>query len=513
VHDVQLELRRQLHPISLRICWLTLAGVAGYALLFPLLIRRLMLAPLNRLREAIHLLETGGTAPEVTVDRPDEIGDLTGAFNRMSAAIRTSAEALRQHRDRLEDEVAIRTAALRDEIEERKRVAEQLALSKVAAEAASQAKSEFLASMSHEIRTPMNGIIGTANLLLETNLTRDQRELVEIGRSSSESLLTIVNDILDFSKIEAGQMHLEHIRLDLRELLDGVLDTFGAATSSRFLGLLWWADANVPRFIQGDPVRLRQVLVNLVNNAVKFTREGGVDLYLSLGATPAGETRLRVAVRDTGIGMSEETQGRLFRAFSQADSSTTRRFGGTGLGLVICRQRTGRRLNLCRNPAAHAGRQPRRTLAAGGQFPGAPDRPAFRERVAARTPPAGAGGNAGQSRGRRPGARRRRRALGRVPALGQGRQPRRPRRPTDFAEPHGPTSNPDSAGFGGLLRRADAAAQAGPTAVRPRQPASRPGTDPAVIRRERRRAVVGGRGQPGERETRPGDARPPRHRP
>jgi signal transduction histidine kinase/CheY-like chemotaxis protein len=338
VHDVQLELRRQLHPISLRICWLTLAGVAGYALLFPLLIRRLMLAPLNRLREAIHLLETGGTAPEVTVDRPDEIGDLTGAFNRMSAAIRTSAEALRQHRDRLEDEVAIRTAALRDEIEERKRVAEQLALSKVAAEAASQAKSEFLASMSHEIRTPMNGIIGTANLLLETNLTRDQRELVEIGRSSSESLLTIVNDILDFSKIEAGQMHLEHIRLDLRELLDGVLDTFGAATSSRFLGLLWWADANVPRFIQGDPVRLRQVLVNLVNNAVKFTREGGVDLYLSLGTTPAGETRLRVAVRDTGIGMSEETQGRLFRAFSQADSSTTRRFGGTGLGLIICRQ-------------------------------------------------------------------------------------------------------------------------------------------------------------------------------
>ncbi len=338
VHDAQLQLRRQLHPISLRITWLTFAGVVAFGVVFPLTVRRLVLGPLNRLRQAIRAVEAGESAAEIPVRQNDEIGDLTATFNRMSETVRGATATLRRHRDDLEHQVAVRTADLRTEVEERKRVAEQLALAKVAAEAASQAKSEFLASMSHEIRTPMNGIIGTANLLLETNLTRDQRELVEIGRSSSESLLTIVNDILDFSKIEAGQMHLEHLRLDLRELLDGVLDTFGAATSSRFLGLLWWADANVPRFIQGDPVRLRQVLVNLVNNAVKFTREGGVDLYLSLGPTTSGETRLHVAVRDTGIGMSAETQARLFRAFSQADSSTTRRFGGTGLGLVISRQ-------------------------------------------------------------------------------------------------------------------------------------------------------------------------------
>ena len=338
VHDAQLQLRRQLHPISLRITWLTFAGVIAFGIVFPLTVRRLVLGPLNRLRHAIRVVEAGESAAEIPLGRNDEIGDLTAAFNRMSAAVRGATGALRRHRDDLEHQVALRTADLQNEVEERRRVAEQLALAKVAAEAASQAKSEFLASMSHEIRTPMNGIIGTANLLLETPLTREQRELVEIGRSSSESLLTIVNDILDFSKIEAGQLALERIPVDLRSLLDSVLDTFGPVTGSRLLGLLWWAEPEVPRYLVGDPVRLRQVLVNLVSNGVKFTREGGVDLFLRLQPGTNGSRRLQILVRDTGIGMSPETQQRLFQPFSQADTSTTRKFGGTGLGLVICRQ-------------------------------------------------------------------------------------------------------------------------------------------------------------------------------
>ncbi len=338
VHDAQLQLRRQLHLISLRITWLTFAGVVAFGVVFPLTVRRLVLGPLNRLRQAIRAVEAGESAAEIPVRRDDEIGDLTASFNRMSASVKSASTALRRHRDELENEVAIRTSDLQTEVEERRRVAEQLALAKVAAEAASQAKSEFLASMSHEIRTPMNGIIGTANLLLETPLTREQRELVEIGRSSSESLLTIVNDILDFSKIEAGQLALERIPVDLRTLLDSVLDTFGPVTGSRLLGLLWWAEPEVPRYFIGDPVRLRQVLVNLVSNGVKFTREGGVDIFLRLQPDNEGSRRLQILVRDTGIGMSSETQQRLFQPFSQADTSTTRKFGGTGLGLVICRQ-------------------------------------------------------------------------------------------------------------------------------------------------------------------------------
>ncbi|HYA40133.1 MAG TPA: response regulator, partial [Syntrophobacteraceae bacterium] len=224
------------------------------------------------------------------------------------------------------------------DVTERKRYEKELKKSKEAAEAASRAKSQFLANMSHEIRTPMNGVLGMTELLLSSGLTERQSELAQTVRHSGETLLRVLNDILDISKIEAGRLELENIDFNLWETIEQAVDLFARQAHEKGLELVCDIERDVPAMFKGDPARLRQILMNLLGNAVKFTEKGQVEVQVSTKEKDGDGSVISCAVKDTGIGIPREVQQEIFDAFSQADGSVTRRYGGTGLGLTICRQ-------------------------------------------------------------------------------------------------------------------------------------------------------------------------------